>query len=262
MPVQTITGDIDKIVTTIKGAPKDKVVLKIYGTYCGPCKRIAPTFEAQANDPTNSGIAFYEMDVEQDEEASQILGAETIPYFITFVQQGKILEKFQSSSEDALKEQIAKLRDYGDKKEERVASPQQAPEAAPVQTETIPPEKRHAAEGAVLSITGDIDAIVAKIKGAPKDKVVLKIYGTYCGPCKRIAPTFEAQANDPTNSGIAFYEMDVEQDEEASQILGAETIPYFITFVQQGKILEKFQSSSEDALKEQIAKLREWEPKK
>ncbi|XP_034020838.1 thioredoxin-like [Thalassophryne amazonica] len=85
------------------------VVVDFTATWCGPCKMIAPQFEALSKMPENSKVVFLKVDVDDVEEVSQKCNISCMPTF-QFYKNGKKVDEFSGANVDSLKEKIAALR--------------------------------------------------------------------------------------------------------------------------------------------------------
>ena len=67
-----------------------KVVVKFTGTWCAPCKRIAPTYQ-NLSEKYSRDIVFLEVDVDQAENTILTsVGVAGIPRFVTYHKQKKV----------------------------------------------------------------------------------------------------------------------------------------------------------------------------
>ncbi|XHG02303.1 hypothetical protein AWENTII_005660 [Aspergillus wentii] len=89
MPVTVITS-FAQFKEIING---DKpVVIDFWATWCGPCRMISPVFEKLSNEQDYSNVAFYKVDVDEQEEISQEVGIRSMPTFAVFYQGNKVNE--------------------------------------------------------------------------------------------------------------------------------------------------------------------------
>lgn len=86
----------------------EKVVVKYYADWCGSCKLFAPKYKRLSNDSRFEGIAFLDVNAEQNPEARKKAGVTNLPYFAIF-KNGELVEAVASSKEDAVVELIEKL---------------------------------------------------------------------------------------------------------------------------------------------------------
>lgn len=86
----------------------NKVVVKYYADWCGSCKLFAPKFKRISNDPQFEGIAFLDVNAEQNPEARKAAGVTNLPYFAIF-KDGELVETVASNKEDAVLDLIKKL---------------------------------------------------------------------------------------------------------------------------------------------------------
>ncbi len=71
-----------------------------------------------------------------------------------------------------------------------------------------------------------------KFKG---DKpAIVDFYATWCGPCKALAPVLEELAEEYADK-IDIYKVDVDQEQELSQVFGIRSIPTLLYIPMQGK---------------------------
>lgn len=76
-----------------------------------------------------------------------------------------------------------------------------------------------------MEITGN--QLQEKIKNG--EKVIVELWGTWCGPCKMMKPVFERVASENTTN-VQMYTMDVDQNREVTMSLGIKSIPTILSF--------------------------------
>ncbi|UZJ54189.1 hypothetical protein CBS101457_003509 [Exobasidium rhododendri] len=89
MSVQAITSyeEFKKIINGDKVAAID-----FWATWCGPCKMISPMFEKFAAAAPADKIAFYKVDVDEQDQISQEVGVKAMPTFVFFKNGEKLNE--------------------------------------------------------------------------------------------------------------------------------------------------------------------------
>ncbi len=92
------------------------LVCDFTATWCGPCRRIAPVFEALAEEEKT--VAFLKIDVDENPDLAGNFAVRSMPTF-TFVcmktehpayHESNIVHKFSGSSEEKLREGIILLK--------------------------------------------------------------------------------------------------------------------------------------------------------
>ena len=81
------------------------VVVDFFATWCPPCKRISPVFEALSLEHT--GVVFLKIDVDNVPAVAQKESISAMPTFL-FYKGGKKVDELVGASEPKLKELIAK----------------------------------------------------------------------------------------------------------------------------------------------------------
>lgn len=71
-----------------------------------------------------------------------------------------------------------------------------------------------------------------KQKIANGEKLLIDFYGTWCGPCKVMKPTFEKLAEEYklNNSEVQFYTMDVDKNRDMAIECGVRAVPTIKVF--------------------------------
>ncbi len=70
------------------------VVIDFFATWCGPCKRIAPTFEKLAQ--SLSSIVFLKVDVDESPELVNSFDVSSMPTFV-FLKDGKEVKRVEGA---------------------------------------------------------------------------------------------------------------------------------------------------------------------
>jgi thiol-disulfide isomerase/thioredoxin len=76
-----------------------KVVVKYFADWCGTCKLMAPKYKRLSGDERFTGIAFAEVNAEQNPEARKIAGVNNLP-FIAIFRDGKLVKGDATSKEE------------------------------------------------------------------------------------------------------------------------------------------------------------------
>jgi len=90
--------------STVKSS--QKLVVDCWAAWCGPCKMLAPTFEALAKD-YNGKVAFAKLDTDESPKTAMALGIHSIPTLI-FFKDGKQVERLTGAHPRANIEAIIK----------------------------------------------------------------------------------------------------------------------------------------------------------
>jgi thioredoxin 1 len=70
------------------------VVIDFFATWCGPCKRIAPTFEKLAESLTS--IQFFKVDVDESQDLVNQFDISAMPTFV-FLKDGKEVKRVEGA---------------------------------------------------------------------------------------------------------------------------------------------------------------------
>lgn len=92
---------------TIKSVQNKLVVVDFSATWCGPCKRIAPRFEALSNQFTD--VSFVHVDVDRFRDHDDVKSVSGVPHF-KFFKNGQLLAQFSGANEQKLVDLLSKHR--------------------------------------------------------------------------------------------------------------------------------------------------------
>jgi len=84
-----------KVVTDVSEIPrKGAVVIDFFATWCGPCKRIAPTYERLAQ--SLSSVVFLKVDVDESPELVNEFDVSSMPTFV-FLKDGQEVKRVEGA---------------------------------------------------------------------------------------------------------------------------------------------------------------------
>ncbi|XP_041042272.1 thioredoxin-like [Carcharodon carcharias] len=93
----------------------------------------------------------------------------------------------------------------------------------------------------------------AKLKEAGDKLVLIDFFADWCGPCKQIAPKFEALSKQHTN--VIFYKVNVEEAEDVATECQISAMPTF-HFYKNGKKVTEVVGANVDQLEKNIKELQ------
>lgn len=85
---KTLVGDYSKGVEGFKQINKKPVVIDIYATWCGPCKRLSPILDELATEYKGK-VDFYKIDLDKNRDLGNAFGVQSIPYVIFIPAKGE-----------------------------------------------------------------------------------------------------------------------------------------------------------------------------
>ena len=101
----------------------------------------------------------------------------------------------------------------------------------------------------IKSNDGDFESLLQQ-----NGKVVVKYYADWCGNCKLFAPKFRRLSDDERFAGIAFLDVNAEENPTARSLAGVNNLPFFAIF-KNGQLEGTLAASKEDAVVDLISKL-------
>lgn len=84
------------------------VIVKYYADWCGSCKLFSPKFRRLSEDNRFDGIAFLDVNAEENEKARKLAGVDNLPYFAVF-KNGELVAGSSTSKEEKVVELLNQL---------------------------------------------------------------------------------------------------------------------------------------------------------
>lgn len=84
-------------------------VVKFYADWCGSCKLFAPKFRRLSEEETNAGIAFVDVNAEENPAARAMAPVDNLPFFAVF-KDGKYVAGVATSKEEVVRELVDQIR--------------------------------------------------------------------------------------------------------------------------------------------------------
>jgi thioredoxin 1 len=86
----------------------EKIIVDFYGSWCGPCLMMKPTFEKAANENTTD-VQMYTMDIDENKDYVMSLGIKSIPTIKTFNNKELVETKVGVLNENQIKNLVENL---------------------------------------------------------------------------------------------------------------------------------------------------------
>ena len=96
-----------KYITSLEEIPKTgKVVIDFFADWCGPCKKLAPSFSELSNQYTN--ISFLKVNTDKAEEVARFYEITALPTLI-FISNNNINSMIKGFDLNAIKKEVDEL---------------------------------------------------------------------------------------------------------------------------------------------------------
>lgn len=217
-------AELKALIDSTKSAIK---VLDFSASWCGPCKKIKPDFDALAARLAPEGaVVFAVLDVDECEDLSEAYGVESLPSFVVLDAAGNKLELLTTGKISAVEALITKHAGAPPKNAKRdLESAPAAAEKADGKAEAAPAgspkrAKTEAATAAVVELAAleDIDDFKEFTRGntaGPASLAVVNFTASWCGPCQKMKPAVKAMAGELAGQ-VDFATVDVDDNEECA----------------------------------------------
>jgi thioredoxin len=84
-----------------------KFLIDFYGSWCGPCQKMAPVFENL--EKVTSGVTFVKVEIGEEQELAMKMGVQSVPTFISIVN-GEVVDKMVGANPAKLQQMTEKLK--------------------------------------------------------------------------------------------------------------------------------------------------------
>ncbi|GAA5878356.1 hypothetical protein JCM16303_002745 [Sporobolomyces ruberrimus] len=139
----TNINSLPELNTLLKANPNKLVVIDFKADWCGPCKAIAPTFEAFAKTYASTSV-FVKVDVDKASDVSRAYEVRAMPTFV-FVKNERKLGEVKGADRNALEAMIKQHSQGSSSSSSGSAFPGQGNtlSGSPVPTEAPPAESNY-----------------------------------------------------------------------------------------------------------------------
>lgn len=84
-------------------------MVKFYADWCGSCKLFTPKFRRMSEEETNAGIAFVDVNAEENPAARSLAPVDSLPFFAVF-KDGQLVAGLATSKEEVVRELLDQIR--------------------------------------------------------------------------------------------------------------------------------------------------------
>eukprot|EP00899_Mesostigma_viride_P012630 jgi/Mesvir1/21368/Mv20852-RA.1 len=110
-------------------------------------------------------------------------------------------------------------------------------------------------EGRVLKVKNKTEWENIKKSSAECGKyVIVKFTAKWCGPCKRIAPDYALLSVSSSFQNTVFLKVDVDEASDIAEECGVRSMPTFILYSPQGKVMETLRGADKMSLATMLSK--------
>lgn len=106
------------------------------------------------------------------------------------------------------------------------------------------------ADSGVIHIT-TVDEFNKIVDGSEGKLVVVDFTASWCGPCKMIAPAYDAMSAQKEFSDVIFLKVDVDEVAELAEKFQVQAMPTFL-FLKGNQEIDRFSGASADKLRETV----------
>lgn len=85
-----------------------KVIVKFYADWCGNCRLFKPKYKRISEETAYHGIAFLDVDAQNNPETRHFAKVDNLPYFAVF-QNGELVQGLSTNKEDVFKTLLESL---------------------------------------------------------------------------------------------------------------------------------------------------------
>jgi len=85
---------------------KGKFLIDFYGSWCGPCQKMAPHFEAL--EKQIPGVTFVKVEIGEEQDLAMSMGVQSVPTFVA-IKNGKEVDRMVGADPNKLKALAGKL---------------------------------------------------------------------------------------------------------------------------------------------------------
>jgi thioredoxin 1 len=247
---------------------KKPMVIDLFATWCGVCKRAEPMVERMAK--RHSEINFIKIDGDKFPDLKDKYQVKGYPTFVFVDAQGKVVDRVLGIDEQAMDANIAKIRKPTEKvmPEKEAIKIEKKPEAKPMpapakkvevkkpELKAMPCPEEKKAEIKTIPVKPGMDKNLVELESmkhleelkAHGMPMMFDVYTTWCGPCKMMKPIVEKLSQEYTD--VIFVTINAEKPglESINRTYGVEAYPTFVFFNKEGKEADRLRGSGDEML--------------